>query len=400
MKIYSKKIPNTDISVFLREDSSDSDIYNILIENEEYGYFDLTYSPSVIIDAGANIGLASIYFMLKYPSAKILSIEPELENYNLLVKNTEKYQNILTFNVALSAFNGNGKIIDTGQGDLGYQVDMYNDFPQDKVLEEVKCLTFQSFFDNNRITTVDILKIDIEGMEKKIFESDCSWLANVNVLVIELHERLCEGCNKTVFSVVKNYFDSEWIGGENYIFSKKGYAIPTIPNCFKTASPQKLPVEQVWELQEKYAMNENNIYKILEPIYHRIDNLESLFETVQEIQSDLEKQRIENRNYMTFLQQAVEEIQVDREQKSKQQQTAFSQLQQDIDNIRIERDKQIIAYDKSLCELQKEVKLLHVETESKILYMENVLAELQEEMEQFKQTIWYRIYKKTRGGKS
>lgn len=144
--------------------------------------------------------------------------------------------------------------------------------------------------------------------------------------------------------------------------------------------------QRVDALEEQMGVKENHLHFIQQ--------------AVEEIQVDIEEKNNQQQMVSSQLQKAIEEIQVDREERNNQHQMIFLQLQQDIDNIRIERDKQIIAYDKSLCELQKEVKLLRVETESKISYMENVLAELQEEMEQFKQTIWYRIYKKTRGGKS
>ncbi len=40
-----------------------------------------------IIDAGANIGLASLYFAQAFPSARILAVEPDLDNFEILVHN-------------------------------------------------------------------------------------------------------------------------------------------------------------------------------------------------------------------------------------------------------------------------------------------------------------------------
>jgi hypothetical protein len=44
--------------------------------------------PSVIVDAGANIGLTSVYFALRYPAARIVAVEPEASNFALLTTNT------------------------------------------------------------------------------------------------------------------------------------------------------------------------------------------------------------------------------------------------------------------------------------------------------------------------
>src|SRR5690606_16666685 len=52
------------------------------------------FKPLTIIDAGANIGLTSVYFASKYPNATIVSLEPEAENFKLLKNNTQYYANV------------------------------------------------------------------------------------------------------------------------------------------------------------------------------------------------------------------------------------------------------------------------------------------------------------------
>src|SRR5262245_8086929 len=47
--------------------------------------------PRVIVDAGANIGLSSIWFATQYPEAKVIAIEPNRDNFALLEENTAAY---------------------------------------------------------------------------------------------------------------------------------------------------------------------------------------------------------------------------------------------------------------------------------------------------------------------
>ena len=49
---------------------------------------------------------------------------------------------------------------------------------------------------------IDILKLDVEGAEKELFEHDPAWLANVGVLMIELHDRFKPGCSKALYSAL------------------------------------------------------------------------------------------------------------------------------------------------------------------------------------------------------
>ena len=45
-------------------------------------------TAGLIIDGGANVGYASIWFALRYPGARILAVEPEASNFELLQSNT------------------------------------------------------------------------------------------------------------------------------------------------------------------------------------------------------------------------------------------------------------------------------------------------------------------------
>src|SRR5665213_307274 len=78
--------------VQLRFGTSDAWVLKEVLLDGEYDFLP-QISPKVIIDAGANIGLASIFFANKFPDAVIYALEPEVSNYAILEKNVSKYPN-------------------------------------------------------------------------------------------------------------------------------------------------------------------------------------------------------------------------------------------------------------------------------------------------------------------
>src|SRR3990167_2120894 len=118
-----------------------------------------------ILDCGANIGIASLYFQ---PHAKVIyACEPNADYYQYLLQNTKDYENILPFNVAVGTFNGSDTLFASGEATHAESF-----FAQGKVRETVKCVTFDKFFENNNIEHLDLLKIDVEGAEYPIFCSE------------------------------------------------------------------------------------------------------------------------------------------------------------------------------------------------------------------------------------
>ena len=91
--LFSIKPYKNSAPVYIRENSSDTAVFNQVFYRNEYN-IELKEEPEIIIDCGANIGLASVYFANKYPGALIIAIEPEPSNYEMLIKNTANYSNI------------------------------------------------------------------------------------------------------------------------------------------------------------------------------------------------------------------------------------------------------------------------------------------------------------------
>jgi len=67
----------------------------------------------LIVDIGANIGLASGYFNLKYPGSRILAIEPDNSNLELAENNVIGDCQLVS--AAVSAYQGLGNLLPTGR---------------------------------------------------------------------------------------------------------------------------------------------------------------------------------------------------------------------------------------------------------------------------------------------
>ena len=179
----------------------------------------------LIVDAGGYIGTAAIKLGQMYPHATIVTIEPSSENYRILLLNTEDYQNIKPLNCALVASDaGEVKLSSRGTGPWGYTV-MEQSEDQSKMnsVEMVQATTLADIlrlFDDSEI---GLLKLDIEGGEKSIFDSCSAILKDIDVVLAELHDRIVGGCTASYTEFSINRWSLQ-AGGEKYISLKKDCA--------------------------------------------------------------------------------------------------------------------------------------------------------------------------------
>ncbi len=214
-------IPQFQHPVHLRFRTTDVPTFRQVIRDKEYDW-DLACIPRTIIDAGANIGLTSVFYSNKYPQARIVAIEPESSNFEMLRKNTSHYPNVTALNAAVWGMNGTINLIDP---DLGHDGFTATDLPSESGHingQAVRAMTIDKIMEEFRLPYVDILKIDIEGAEKEVFSSPAAWIHNVGVLVIEFHDRMRSGCSRTVYEAVKE-FEFEWRKEGTVFFLRKEY---------------------------------------------------------------------------------------------------------------------------------------------------------------------------------
>lgn len=147
-------------------------------------YVDCKVTNPKIIDCGANVGMAVIYFKAMYPSCEIIAFEPNPFAFEILNKNIKEnnINGVTAYNKALSSVNGT---LDLHFGNITMVGSLY----PDKV--ETNKVTVDSVKLSEFITgkKFDIVKIDVEGAEndiiKDLYESNC--IANSDRYVIEYH---------------------------------------------------------------------------------------------------------------------------------------------------------------------------------------------------------------------
>ena len=62
---------------------------------------------------------------------------------------------------------------------------------------DIPSITILSLMRDCRIDYIDLLKLDIEGSEREVFEV-CDWQERVDSVVVELHDRFVPGCSEAV----------------------------------------------------------------------------------------------------------------------------------------------------------------------------------------------------------
>lgn len=157
----------------------------------------------LVIDAGANIGYTALLFAQWWPESSIISIEPDRENYELILRNTRAYPNIRVIHGAL--WNQERILcIEAGQED-GFVV---REAGSEAIRPEnlTQGMTLSSLLEQSGEDNIAFLKLNVEGSEKEIFSKGYdAWLPRTEALLVELHDGKNQGCSSAVFSALAPY---------------------------------------------------------------------------------------------------------------------------------------------------------------------------------------------------
>ena len=160
-------------------------------------------NPRTIVDAGAYIGITTVEFAKKYPSATIIAIEPQADNFALLQTNTASLPNVKTTHGALWYQDKALTLSNPTPRSWTFQASE----DSSSATETVPAITLSSLL--SQYGSIDVLKLDVEGAEWPLFEKeDPAVLKKISIYVAELHddhplERLKAVCQQppTILSV-------------------------------------------------------------------------------------------------------------------------------------------------------------------------------------------------------
>ena len=177
-----------------------------------------------IVDVGANFGYHSLLFS-KEIDGDVFAFEPQIQNYNLLQRNIElnNIKNIKLYNLACGDTNCDIKMPIINQ--YTNNVNM-GDFTPNFVDENSYSITKSILLDDMNLPHIDLIKIDVQGWEKKVLIGCKNIISNYKpVLIVEFeHFQL----SKTNTSLGELF---EYIRSNNYYIFYLEYIYPSDHVC-------------------------------------------------------------------------------------------------------------------------------------------------------------------------
>lgn len=178
---------------------------------------DINFLPDRIIDLGANIGIASVFFSEAYRKTKIIALEPEDTNLSLLRKNTEgidakiikaavwwRKSNLILISEAENQKDAFRVIeVDESEGDSFEGIDI------DTIISQ--------YCEPGEII---LIKMDVEGAEKEIIEhlEDAKWIHTVQGIMMEIHDQMYNNLSNRIIQVLGEYGFGYRLQGDIYYF--------------------------------------------------------------------------------------------------------------------------------------------------------------------------------------
>ena len=165
----------------------------------------------IIVDAGANIGAATLWFSSLYPDAKLVAVEPHAGNAALLWRNVADRPNVTVMEAAIGSEAGHVQLVDEG---LGWAVQT------ERADSGLPIVTIDDACTASGGSTPFIVKIDIEGFERDLFASNLDWLAKPYVVIIELHDWMLPGqlSSRTFQQAIAQHPFEMFMAGENIFY--------------------------------------------------------------------------------------------------------------------------------------------------------------------------------------
>jgi FkbM family methyltransferase len=156
-----------------------------ILSGTTYRLIPFVRDVGLVMDVGANVGAAAVFFSLAYPDATIHAFEPADRPYRVLKANTEARPNVRAHDFGLYSTDTEVPLY-SGIYDSAMSSVVKGEGTGDE-RELITLRSVRDWLDEHSIATVDVLKIDTEGCEVPLLEALGDLLPSVRVIHLEYH---------------------------------------------------------------------------------------------------------------------------------------------------------------------------------------------------------------------
>jgi FkbM family methyltransferase len=189
------------VRLTLRRHTSDFTVFSHCLIDQHYrpvvGLMQncLTDTPvRMIIDAGANIGASAVYLGRMFPDATVLALEADRDNCKLCEANVTSsgLNNVTVLHRALWTDGGVLDVANDFRDGRAWALRVGPQTRRSAAHSLVNGIDMITIIESCAPCGIDLLKLDIEGAEERIFRSAdvvATWLPHIRVIAVEIHER-------------------------------------------------------------------------------------------------------------------------------------------------------------------------------------------------------------------
>lgn len=187
-----------DVKILYRLNKGDLHSIREIWFEEDY-WLPFKNSSGILLDLGANIGMASLWLSKKYAFTEVIAVEPDPTNAELVRDNFRLNSiNGQVLQAAIGPYEGTARFQSSQFSNLGRLSD--NGSP-------VQVFSVDAVIKKFSVTRFALIKIDIEGGEQSLFDGPTEWLDRTEAIIMELHPTIvdCARVTRLVSSHGFNY---------------------------------------------------------------------------------------------------------------------------------------------------------------------------------------------------
>lgn len=179
----------------------------VFLEQQYQDVIALAPDARTILDLGANVGYTAVWFAIRFPAATICAVEPLPENVGRIQRQiaaAELIERVTVIQAAADGAPGQAEFFTYDDGFFHTSGSLIADTHHQRAAALVDCLTIPQLIERAGWTSADVIKIDIEGAETRLFTEGADVLRplldSTRVFAVELHTPEAEAAARTFFS--------------------------------------------------------------------------------------------------------------------------------------------------------------------------------------------------------